>query len=175
VSMEISSIWFAGAASLYNREFYQLVKRRLAPHGVLQQWVQLHHIHPQDILYVLGTLRAEFRYVWLYLIGGQGIIVAADDEHAVPRAAYLERLERTEALKPLFELYGGSLRELPRMQLLDPAGIDRLLAGFRLPPGHWVSTDDNLYLEYATPKGNALDGERSFAMIIGMLKEFSPR
>src|SRR5262249_46336533 len=72
VSMEITSIWFAGAGSLYNREFYQLVKKRLRPGGVLQQWLQLHHLAPIDLLYVLGSVRSEFQYVWLYHIGGQG-------------------------------------------------------------------------------------------------------
>ena len=28
ISMELTSIWFAGAANLYNREFYQLAKAR---------------------------------------------------------------------------------------------------------------------------------------------------
>src|SRR5262249_38736430 len=60
VSMEISSIWFAGAASLYNREFYRLLKRRLRPGGVMQQWLQLHHLAPADVLYILGSVRAEF-------------------------------------------------------------------------------------------------------------------
>ena len=39
ISIEISSIWFAGAANLYNKEFYELVARRLTDEGVLQQWV----------------------------------------------------------------------------------------------------------------------------------------
>jgi predicted membrane-bound spermidine synthase len=69
ISMEISSIWFAGSANLYNREFYQLAKARLEPHGVLQQWIQLHHIRPQDVLYVLGSVRSEFSFVWIYLLG----------------------------------------------------------------------------------------------------------
>ncbi|KAF3996988.1 spermidine synthase [Glaciimonas immobilis] len=31
ISIEITSIWFAGAASLYNQEFYQLARSRLQP------------------------------------------------------------------------------------------------------------------------------------------------
>lgn len=162
VSMEISSIWFAGAASLYNREFYQLVKRRLAPRGVLQQWVQLHHVQPSDILYILGSVRSEFRYVWLYLIGGQGMIIAANDERATTRPAYLRRIDRAPALRPLLDIFGRSAGELAQALLLDPTGIDAFLSGFGLPAGHWVSTDDNLRLEYSTPKGNALDGRESF-------------
>ena len=42
---------FAGAANLYNREFYRLVHDRLGRGGVLQQWVQLHHIAIEDVFY----------------------------------------------------------------------------------------------------------------------------
>lgn len=77
--MEISSIWFAGAASLYNQEFYRLAVPKLKSDGVLQQWVQLHHMSPTDFLTIIGTLRAEFSYVSLYLVGGQGILIATND------------------------------------------------------------------------------------------------
>ncbi|MBU2289099.1 MAG: phosphatase PAP2 family protein, partial [Gammaproteobacteria bacterium] len=63
ISIEVTSIWFAGAANLYNQEFYALAKKRLNEAGVLQQWIQLHHITPVDIAYVLGSLRSEFQYV----------------------------------------------------------------------------------------------------------------
>src|SRR5690606_1712757 len=36
ISLEITSIWFAGAASLYNKEFYELSEKRLNKDGVLQ-------------------------------------------------------------------------------------------------------------------------------------------
>src|SRR5690606_5521372 len=57
VSIELSSIWFAGASSLYSSEFYELVARRLSEGGVLQQWVQLHHILTRDFATILQTMR----------------------------------------------------------------------------------------------------------------------
>jgi predicted membrane-bound spermidine synthase len=170
ISLEISSIWFAGAASLYNREFYELVKRRLADGGVLQQWVQLHHIQPSDILYILGSVRTEFRYVWLYLIGGQGMIIAANDARAATRPAYLERIDRSPALRPLLDIFRGTASELTQALLLDPNDTDAFLGGFGLPISHWVSTDDNLRLEYSTPKGNALDGGQSMIHNIELIR-----
>jgi spermidine synthase len=172
VSMEISSIWFAGAASLYNREFYGLAKRRLAPDGVLQQWVQLHHIHPRDVMYILGSVRSVFRKVWAYEIGGQGIIIASDSPAATPRAENVARIDRTAALEPILRLQGGTASKLADHRLLDPDGVDRLLASFKLPAGHWVSTDDNLVLEYSTPKGNVLEGDASFARNLELLRAY---
>src|SRR5262245_12649711 len=173
VSMEISSIWFAGAAALYNREFYRLVKRRLAPHGVLQQWVQLHHVDATDILHVLSSVRAEFEYVWLYFIGGQGVIIATDSPEAHPSAQNAALIDATPALKGLLASIGGSARDLLQARLLDPAATDLFLGGFGMPAPFWVSTDDNLKLEYSTPKGNVLDGAASVARNIELLLRFA--
>jgi spermidine synthase len=174
VSVEISSIWFAGAAALYNREFYRLVKRRLAPHGVLQQWVQLHHIDVTDMLHVLSSARAEFQYVWLYFIGTQGMIIATNSPEAHPSADNAAIVDRTPTLKRLLESIGGSARDLLRTRLLDPAGTDLFLSSFGMPAPYWISTDDNLKLEYSTPRGNVLDGTRSIERNIELLTRFSP-
>lgn len=160
ITIELSSIWFAGAASLYNREFYQLAKRRLAQDGILQQWVQLHHIRPSDIGYILGSVRAEFRHVWLYNIGGQGMIVASNASGAAPTAARMRRIAETRSLAPLLRLY-GSVDNLAAGMLLAPADVDALLASFAAVAARRVSTDDNLILEYSTPKGNTLDAQAS--------------
>jgi spermidine synthase len=161
IGIEISSIWFAGAASLYNREFYELARKRLRPDGVLQQWLQLHHLSQEDVVRVLASVRAEFRYVWLYLIGGQGVIVATNDERAAPNIEALQTLRATGTLQPILKALGNDPAAIRQMQLLDPAATNRLLRGLPLPLQHWISTDDNLLLEYSTPKSNAPDNARS--------------
>jgi hypothetical protein len=174
VSMEISSIWFAGAASLYNREFYQLVKKRLRPDGVLQQWVQLHHITPLDLLYILGSVHAEFSHVWLYYIGGQGIIVASNDPRRQPARENFQKLQTTASFAPLLRQLEASYDAFHSYILLPPAGTERLLAAFSAPATRWVSTDDNLFLEYSTPKGNVLNGPQSLNSNIAFLRKYSP-
>jgi spermidine synthase len=173
VSVEISSIWFAGAAALYNREFYQLVKRRLAPHGVLQQWVQLHHVGTTDILHVLSSVRSEFEYVWLYFVGSQGIVIATNSPDARPSAQNAALIDATPALKELLASIGGSARDLLQTRLLGPAATDLFLSGFGMPAPYWVSTDDNLKLEYSTPRGNVLDAGASVARNIDLLLNFA--
>jgi predicted membrane-bound spermidine synthase len=171
VSMEVTSIWFAGAGSLYNREFYQLVKKRLRPDGVLQQWVQLHHLTPLDLLYILGSVRAEFSHVWVYYIGGQGIIVATNDPRRQPARENFQKLQTTASFAPLLRQLDASYEAIASSILLDPPGTDRVLAAFSAPASRWVSTDDNLYLEYSTPKGNVLDGTLSKERNVDMLRK----
>ena len=150
ISIEISSIWFAGAANLYNKEFYELVARRLDEGGVLQQWIQLHHMQPLDFLYAVESLRSAFKYVWFYMSGGQGIVVASNSEEARPGLEQSQTLERTMKDGDL------SIADLEKRLLADPKQIDAMLLHFDPSMRALLSTDNNLYLEYATPKGNAL-------------------
>ena len=158
ISMELSSIWFAGAASLYSREFYQLIQARLKPGAVFQQWVQMHHVRPRDFATILNTLRAEFAHVILFYGGGQGILVASDAP-LVASEARVHALEQTPSVRatvpqarPLLELFNDVL--------VTDDGLDRFLADSAAEAGEPVeqmlSTDGNLYLEYATPHGNVL-------------------
>ena len=158
ISMELSSIWFAGAASLYSEEFYQLVQQHLAERGIFQQWVQLHHVRRKDFATIVHTLRTVFPHVALFYGGGQGILVASMQ----PLAASTARVEELQAHPSVLANTPG---ERPLMTLLDDilvadADLDRFLedsadeAG--QPLNELVSTDGNLYLEYATPRGNVL-------------------
>ncbi len=158
ISMELSSIWFAGASSLYSQEFYHLVRQRMAERGIFQQWVQLHHVRRKDFATIVHTLRTVFPHVALFYGGGQGILVASMQPLAASQARVAE-LEKHPAV------LANTPGERPLMTLLDDllaanADLDRFLqdsaneAG--QPLSELVSTDGNLYLEYATPRGNVL-------------------
>lgn len=165
ISMEVTSIWFAGAANLYNQEFYQLAKMRLKDTGVLQQWVQLHHMQPIDLIYVLNTLHREFRYVRLYMIGGQGILVATNSE-VMSKNLYHLNGKAVEDMSALTK----EEKEMLTGILLEPEDMD-YISGKMLFPQLFVSSDNNLYLEYSTPKGNALSYDSASANL-EMLKRF---
>lgn len=170
VTIELTSIWFAGAAALYNREFYDLVQSRLAPEGVLEQWIQLHRLSREDIVSVIGTLRERFPRIWLYYTGNQGVLVAcAHDCSPTPAAA--NRLHSEPALREALAWFGGSSNALAGSVLLEPAAIDRLLATAGVPIT--ISTDDNLFLEYSTPRGNVRSYASSIRENVGWLRTFA--
>lgn len=156
IGMELTSIWFAGASSLYSREFYQLVRSRLREDGIFQQWVQLHHLYPRDFATLVATLRAEFAHVALFYGGGQGILVSSN----APLAASRARLDELTKDAELGALLGRDPLALLGDILLTGPGVDAFLAQAArdagLPVESLLSTDDNLYLEYATPRGNVL-------------------
>jgi len=158
IGIELTSIWFAGAASLYSREFYALVAEHLTPDGILQQWVQLHHMSPRDFATLLSTLHMEFEHVALFYGGGQGILVAS---HA-PLSADMAKLEQLQSTPSMREVLPADrpFRTLFRDVLLAGVGVDHFLADtaneLGISQAELVSNDDNLYLEYATPRSNVL-------------------
>jgi spermidine synthase len=178
ISMEVTSIWFAGAASLYNQEFYELASRRITDGGVLQQWIQLHRISPIDILSVLATVRTVFPHVYLYFVDRQGVIVACRTECAV-RQENIDQMNGTDTLRDLVALYGGDVGALLEYRLLDPAHVDGLIdasqAFVDIAPQDLISNDDNLFLEYSTPRGNVNPYRASLERNLGFLVQSSKR
>ncbi len=167
ITIELSSVWFAGAANLYSREFYELCRERMTGQGVLQQWLQLHHIHRRELAVVLRTMREVFPNVALFVGGNQGIIVASQAPLTASRAA-LQGLESHDAIRET--LGGASLESLIDRLILSGPELDRFVA--ESDGRGIVSTDDNLYLEYATPKGNVLDYDTSIRSVKEMLTSY---
>ncbi|MEZ4227080.1 MAG: fused MFS/spermidine synthase [Polyangiaceae bacterium] len=177
ISMELSSIWFAGASALYSREFYALVRQHLSEGGVFQQWVQLHHIYPEDFAVILRTLRAEFAHVALFFGGGQGILVASQSPLTASRAK-LHALEQRSTVTEVLPDH-RPLAQLVEDVLVVDSGLDRYLedvaAAVPLPPSRLVSTDDNMWLEYRTPRGNVLPWSTREALVSDLSRYRDPR
>jgi spermidine synthase len=167
ISMELSSVWFAGASSLYSQEFYRLVQQHLAERGVFQQWVQMHHVHRKDFATLVHTLRSVFPHVALFYGGQQGILVASMQPLSASEA-------RVTALQQRPEVIAKTPGNRPLMSLLDDvlvadSDLDRFLEDSAREAGEplseLISTDSNLYLEYATPRGNVLPWSAREALV----------
>ncbi len=159
VSIELSSVWIAGVADLYNREFYALVRSHLRPQGVLQQWVQLHHMTRQNLALTLATVHAEFPHVVLFSHGGQGIVVASADPLTLDAAALARLSDSMQGTAALEGVPGADLLTMAGKLVLDEAQVAAFVAeesakSTRQP---FLSTDDAMWLEYSTPRSNADD------------------
>jgi len=61
---------------------------------------------------------------------------------------------------------------LTQCQPLSGEDLDRFIADSEADGGPIVSTDENLYLEYATPKGNVMNHRESLYETLEMLKAY---
>jgi spermidine synthase len=71
--------WTAGASHLYTREFFELVRSRLAPDGVFVQWIGLAFVDADLLRTLVATLNAVFPEVQLYRPHGPAILFVGSD------------------------------------------------------------------------------------------------
>ncbi len=69
--------WTAGASHLYTREFFALVRSRLAPDGVFVQWIASPFAGPERLRSLVATLNDVFEHLELYLPPGGSIAMVA--------------------------------------------------------------------------------------------------
>jgi spermidine synthase len=85
----------AGSSLLYSRDFYTVLKKRLAPDGIMQQWLPTGDFTVQSA--VVRALKDSFRYVRGFRsAGGMGFHFLASD-HELPRLRAEELTARMPA------------------------------------------------------------------------------
>ncbi len=148
IQIELTSVWFAGATNLYSREFYALARSRLAPGGVLVQWIQFHHLTPREIASILASAQAEFRYVSVWRVDSQACFLASDEPPTLNPATW-ERWRNDPALAAERRITGPPiLDEFLATELVPVARLPALLAATPTV----LNTDRNRWLEFQTPK-----------------------
>jgi spermidine synthase len=159
ITVEVTSIWIAGEADLYNREFYQICRNHLGKDGVLQQWVQIHHMRRQDLLVILNTVAQVFPYVAFFQGPEQGVVVAS----ASPLECDYRRVNAFDAdpqvRRDLDSIGVPSMASLLGELMVYGDSMHQVLSYLPTLSGHtsaFTSTDFYPYLEYQTPKANVL-------------------
>jgi spermidine synthase len=159
ISIEITSIWISGEGDIYNKEFYELCKSRLTQQGVLQQWVQVHHMKPRDLFVVLNTVAQVFPHVAFFLGPEQGLLIASSSPLEIDYQK-IRALERTAGIRQQLNAIGAHsmFSMLGEVVIYDKSyreALARLSHELNVPERR-VSTDAFPYLEYQTPKGNVV-------------------
>jgi spermidine synthase len=150
---EPSNPWMRGIGNLFSLEFYELVARRLAPKGIVCQWIHVYSLFPEDLKMVINTFRSVFPHtvVWntirgdLLLIGGKQPLPL---EYATLQSTYdsipelREDMRRLGYHSPLAVLADFTLGEEDAAQFTRNA---------------LVNTDDLPLLEFSAPNSLYLD------------------
>jgi spermidine synthase len=152
---EPSNPWLAGVSNLFTLEFYREAKERLAPGGLLAQWIQTYSISTEHYADIAGTVMAVFPECALLRVSRGDTILIASERALTPDSATLDRAQsivsaRSEIAADLAKHFGSDdvRSALLRTLLLDTAGVRRLVAAH----GSGVTiTDVNLRLEFEAP------------------------
>ena len=146
IASEPSNPYRAGVTSLYTREFYQAVQRRLAPGGIFTQWVQGYDVDALTIRLVYATLSSVFPYVETWSTQPGDMLFVCYQEAPTYSA---EQLRQRVQVEPFAEA-------LKRIWLTNSA--EGVIAHYLASPAlareiqaqeHLVNTDDRNLLEYS--------------------------
>ena len=144
-----SSLWIAGMADLFTREFFHDCRQKLAPGGLVGIWLQAYALEPEDVQTIVATFADAFPHValWELMPGIDYLLVgsAAPVEVGLDRLA--TRLERPGVQRDLVRSGGGDALDLLCSYVMGNQGIHKLAGDAPL------NTDDNARLEFAAPKG----------------------
>ena len=147
--------WVKGAATLYTREYFEMVKRHLNPGGVVTQWVPLYESEPDVVKSEIATFFQVFPNgtIWGNTNDGEGydvVLVGQAGPTTIDPDGLEDRLER-----PDHAAVAASLREVGFTSAVDLlatyAGQAKDLAPWLR--GAAINRDRNLRLQYLAGLG----------------------
>jgi spermidine synthase len=155
-----------GSASLYSREFFQLARNRLAPGGIVCQYLPLHRMPDDAFRRAIATFQAAFDESWVLFGLGHAMFVGSDrpieldwnhwqavlEQHTLLDDLATSALHHPAQIAALVQLDPGGCRSVaagspstdahPRLEFLAPAAYQ---------PGLWPANAQTLVEAYTSP------------------------
>jgi len=161
--------WVKGSATLYSKEYFELVKQHLNPGGVITQWVPLYESDPETVKSEIATFFDAFPNgtIWGNDISGGGydlVLMGRVDPARIDLDAIQARLDRPQGLRvadSLREVGFGNVVQLLETYAGQEPDLRPWLAGAQ------INRDGNLRLQYMA--GMALNVSREGVIYNQML------
>lgn len=133
-----------GVGSLYTREHYRQCRAKLAPGGLVAQWITINQLSTDDLRTLVRTFQSVFPATSLWLNGGYLLILGGLDPLHVSLQRFMERYNIRDPL-------GG----MPGLDS-DPYNLLGLFVSYGPAIREWtrdapLNTDNNRFIEYSTP------------------------
>jgi spermidine synthase len=96
---EPSNPYRAGVASLFTREYYQAIARRLAEGGMFLQWVQAYEVDSRTVRTVYGTLASVFPEVETFELERNDLLLVATKKKILYDLAQIRARLREEPFR----------------------------------------------------------------------------
>jgi spermidine synthase len=136
----------AGSSMLYSKEFYSIIKQRLRPDGILQQWLPAGDLEVRSA--VAQALKESFPYVRVFQYGPEWGFHFLASSRPIPNRTSTELVQRmpAAAVQDMMEWKFEPTPELEFTYLLQrESPLDRLIAAAPLAP---AMQDDRPVNEY---------------------------
>ncbi len=150
---EPSNPWMAGVASLFTREFYELARERLAPGGVMCQWLQLYRIFPEDVKLILRTYHAVFPHVTVWTsVPGDLLLIGSMEPQNLDVDALALRMQQPNIAESLRSVKIENAEMFFQLLMFGTREVEHLTSDVR-----WNHEDDLPVIEFDAPKALYMD------------------
>ncbi|MDH5639099.1 MAG: hypothetical protein OEZ04_11475, partial [Nitrospinota bacterium] len=136
----------AGIVSLYTEEFYRLAKGRLAPGGVLSQWIPLHHLSEEDFKSLVAAFKAVFPKGAMWYTKWDAIMIGAEDGGELDYRLLHGAFEIPAVAGSLNEIGIYDTFQLLSNHMMGPGALSKYVEN--IPP----LVDDEPVVEFSAPR-----------------------
>jgi spermidine synthase len=161
--------WVKGAASLYTKEYFELVKSHLNPGGVITQWVPLYESTLDVVKSEIATFFDVFPFgtIWSNeYVNGEGydiVLLAKPEPLTIDPGALQARLDRPD--------HATIAAELNQVEFVGVPGLLATYGGQARDLGPWlrgaeINYDRNLRLQYLAGMGNNVYDNRIYQSML---------
>jgi spermidine synthase len=147
--------WVKGAATLYSKEYFELVKQRLNPGGLVTQWVPLYESTPDTVRSEIATFFEVFPNgtIWSNDMSGEGYDILLLGQ-AEPQKINLDEVQERLS-SPAHARVAAALQEV---QFHSAVNLLATYAGRKTDLAPWlrgalINRDRNLRLQYIAGMG----------------------
>jgi spermidine synthase len=137
-----------GVGYLYTREYYEAIKSRLLPGGIVTQWMPMYNISPQSFDVAFRTFVQVFPNASFWYVRGHGLFVAGIEQVSIDCRNIAANFAHPAVRDDFASIEIASPSQFAGHLLMDREHISQYLAR---SPDRQLNTDDNAYLEYRTP------------------------
>ena len=133
----------AGVVNLYSQEFYALAKRRLAPGGVVAQWMPLDFSRQAVPRMMIRTMMAEFPYVSLWIPNRmEGVAIGSMEPLKVDLGEWRRRMQSPGLRDDMAAIGFHTPEDLAATFVAAGPALQRFIGGGP------IVTDDRPRIEY---------------------------
>jgi spermidine synthase len=144
ISVDPIHPYVAGASTLYTRNYFEAVRRRLRPGGIASHWLPLYQLGWYDVQGVVKSFADVFPDVVVFITGRDAILVGnAGAAPITPQR--LRGYDRPRVRDDLARVLIDSPTQLAAMAILGPAEVAAVIDGAR------AITDDDTWIEFTSP------------------------
>lgn len=170
VSLELGQLFRPGVSDFYTRELYAGAAERLAPGGIVCQFLPIPFLSAPDFRSAVRTFADVFPRCALWYNTSELLLLGFEDELAIDVESIAAALDDPELAEELrFSLWGGDAHELRRPQVL----LSGFLAGPRgladLSRGAPLLVDDRPRLAHTARDGR--EAEPSDPAVVALLRK----